>query len=242
MDILPVLDILEGQVVRGVAGRRTQYRRIVSKLTTSSDPLIVAQRIREAFGLTRFYLADLDGIMKQSPHLRLYRELVDDGFEIIVDAGIRQHSEALAVAATGKINVVMGLETLRSPDELSLIINSLSNITFSLDLVSGIPQRPDATDGWSDQPQEIAVQLVRAGVTSLIVLDLADVGMSTGGSTDRLCQFIHSTFPDIHLISGGGVRDREDLLRLKRLGVDSVLVASALHDGRLNRDDLVSVV
>ena len=241
MDILPVLDILEGQVVRGVAGRRTQYRRIISKLTASSDPLIIAQSIREAFGLTRFYLADLDGIMKQRPHLRLYRQLVDDGFELVVDAGIRQHSEALAVAASSKINVVMGLETLRSPEELSLIINSLSDVTFSLDLLSGIPQRPVAANGWSDEPQELAVQLVRAGVTSLIVLDLADVGMSTGVSTDRLCQFIHSTFPDIHLISGGGVRDREDLLRLKRLGVDSVLVASALHDGRLNRDDLVSV-
>ena len=35
MDILPVLDTLDGQVVRGVAGRRTQYRRIESKLTTS---------------------------------------------------------------------------------------------------------------------------------------------------------------------------------------------------------------
>jgi uncharacterized protein related to proFAR isomerase len=34
------------------------------------------------------------------------------------------------------------------------------------------------------------------------------------------------------------VRDREDLQRLRRCGLAAVLVASALHDGRLRREDL----
>ena len=137
--------------------------------------------------------------------------------------------------------MVVGLETLCSPLELRPIVDSLPDVTFSLDLLNGVPRRAVGADGWSDQPQEIAEQLVRAGVTSLIVLDLADVGMATGGSTDRLCQSIHSAFPDVRLISGGGVRNRTDLLRFQRLGVDSVLVASALHDGQLQREDLLNL-
>ena len=35
------------------------------------------------------------------------------------------------------------------------------------------------------------------------------------------------------MLVGGGVRGVEDLRRLKRSGASAVLVASALHDGRL---------
>jgi phosphoribosylformimino-5-aminoimidazole carboxamide ribotide isomerase len=42
----------------------------------------------------------------------------------------------------------------------------------------------------------------------------------------------------LHLVTGGGVRDIADLTRLVELGVQGVLVASALHDGRITREDV----
>ena len=42
MQIIPVLDLLGGQVVRGVGGRREAYRPVRSVLTTSSEPRQVA--------------------------------------------------------------------------------------------------------------------------------------------------------------------------------------------------------
>lgn len=239
MDIIPVLDILNGQVVRGVAGRRTEYHRIVSKLTTSSAPLVIASVLRETFGLSRFYVADLDGIVNQRPNLRLFSQLADQGFELLVDAGTRGEPEAVEVASRGKADVIIGLESCRSPEDLKRILDSLPTITFSLDLLNGLPRMAIDAAGWCDQPEAIAEQLVEEGVSSLLILDLADVGMSTGGSTDRLCRFARSRFPDLHLISGGGVRNRDDLSRFCKLGVDAVLVASALHDGQLSREDLI---
>ena len=38
MRIIPVLDVLGGCVVRGVGGRRDEYRPIVSKLCNSREP------------------------------------------------------------------------------------------------------------------------------------------------------------------------------------------------------------
>ena len=48
MKILPVIDLMGGQVVRGVAGRRDQYRPVVSRLTPSSAPLDVAGQLAAA--------------------------------------------------------------------------------------------------------------------------------------------------------------------------------------------------
>ncbi len=238
MKVLPVLDVKNGLVVRGVAGRRDQYHPIVSQLTSSSDPLAVALSIRNSFGLNQLYLADLDGILKQKPNYERYRQLIANDFELLIDAGVRQPLEAVQVQVEGRIHVVVGLETCRSPADLARIVSSVSNVTFSLDLQNGVPRFSADSSGWSHDLEEIIHQVVQANVTSIIVLDLSDVGMGTGGSTDSLCQSIRQQFPKMQLIAGGGVRSRDDLNRLNHLGVDAVLVASALHDGRLVRSDL----
>ena len=238
MQVLPVLDILNGQVVRGVAGRRCDYRRIASHLTNSEDPIDVARAIRNSFDLEQFYIADLDAILTQRPNLASYRRLIEEGFELLVDAGFQNPDDVALVLDTGVTGVVVGLESCLSPNTFAMITACTDNVTFSLDLLNGEPVRPYGSHGWSDNPSEIIRQAVRANATAIIVLDLSDVGMGTGGSTDSLCRFILAEFPTVRLITGGGVRGIDDLNRLNNLGVDAVLVASALHDGRLARSDI----
>src|SRR5438132_1291434 len=57
--IIPVIDVMGGVVVRAVAGRRDQYRPLVSRLTNSTDPRDVAQALRDHTGTRHLYLADL---------------------------------------------------------------------------------------------------------------------------------------------------------------------------------------
>lgn len=236
--ILPVLDVLEGRVVRGVAGKRSEYRPIVSNLTTSDDPFAVVSAIKNTFGLTKFYLADLDGILHERPNRSLYRRLADAGFLLLADAGCRNRQQAAALLSDGVHQLIVALEYCESPSQLSDIISQISNVTFSLDLKNGVPVRPERSQGWSKDPCEIMRQAVDCGTRSILVLDLLDVGMNTGGSTDRLCQFAKKNFPSIPVLTGGGVRGPSDLWRLEQLGIDAVLVASALHDGRLTRSDV----
>lgn len=241
MQVLPVLDILHGNVVRGVAGNRENYRPIISQLTFQCDPLSVADAIRSEFGLDHIYVADLDGIMHQRPNLKLYRRLIDHGFRLLIDAGIRSLADASLVRSVSHdVEVVVGLETCRSPDDLREMAARISDATFSLDLQSGQLRLSPDCRGWSPHLQEIVGQVVESNIHSILVLDLADVGMGTGGSTDSVCHSIRSEFPSVNLIAGGGVRNREDLRRICAQRVDAVLVASALHDGRLKREDVHS--
>src|SRR5215471_6879371 len=98
MKFLPVIDLSGGIVVRGVAGRRSEYRPLVSRLTHSTDPLAVATAIREHHGWTVFYLADLDAIGGREPAFGDYRRLHAAGFRLWVDAGVRRAADAERLA------------------------------------------------------------------------------------------------------------------------------------------------
>src|SRR5579863_3928457 len=112
MRIVPVLDLLEGCVVRGVAGERQRYRPIESPLVDVPTPLNLARAFRDRFGLSTLYVADLDAVLHDRPNLECYRALIEEDFELMIDAGLRDLSGAERVLATGAQFVIAGLETL----------------------------------------------------------------------------------------------------------------------------------
>ncbi len=239
MDILPVLDLLNGLVVRGVAGKRNEYRPVGSRLVDRPDPLSVARAFRDKLGLTRLYVADLDAILHQRPNREACRSLAGEGFELLIDAGLRSVESAMPVLSGGAAKVIAGLETWPGPRELARLCREAGSnrVIFSLDLKQGLALG-DLAPWETMDPAEIAVQAVAAGVREIIVLDLAQVGIGAGVTTVPLCRQLRERFPDLRVITGGGVRQRADLNELASHGIDGVLVASALHDGRLTREEI----
>lgn len=238
MKILPVLDLKGGVVVRGVAGRREEYRPIASKWCEDPSPASVARGLRATFGFDECYVADLDAIGGDEPDVGAYRDVVASEMQPWIDLGcgspalvgawndfLRSH------ASRGRI--VVGLESLADVSGLECILADVrESIVFSLDMQAGRPLTKSAAWGnWS--PDEIAAHVVACGVTSMIVLDLAGVGVGQGVPTLDLCRRLRAKYPHLELISGGGVRGVDDLKALRDAGCNAALVASALHDGRL---------
>ena len=152
MQILPVLDLMHGVVVRGIAGRRADYRPIVSRLVNSAEPLAVAEAFRRIFGLDELYVADLDAIGGQGPALGTYRELIGLGFRLWVDAGVRERPRADEVAAEGA-GIVVGLETIGGPAALAEVFRVHGErAVFSLDLRAGVPLGNRSAWGGADAP------------------------------------------------------------------------------------------
>jgi phosphoribosylformimino-5-aminoimidazole carboxamide ribotide isomerase len=241
MRIVPVLDLLGSQVVRGVAGRRDQYRPLQTRLVEGSDPVSVATAIRGAFGLSQFYVADLDAILSDSPNCSILQALCADRFSVLADAGIRRSHDAGPIFDSGVDQVVAGLETLESPRELAELVRRYGpgRIVFSLDLRDG--EILSNGSAWHHrEPLEVARCAFEAGCTQLIVLDIARVGTGGGVPTLGLCEQIRRTFPTVTILTGGGVRGIDDLRTLDRAGIDGVLIASALHDGTITPSDLAA--
>jgi HisA/HisF family protein len=238
MRIVPVLDLMHGEVVRGVGGRRHEYRPIVSRLTASSWPLDVADALAGRFGCRELYLADLDAIGGGEPAWPVYAALHQRGFRLWVDAGIVSMRRACQLADAGIDSIVAGLETLAGPAELAAMAEAFGErLVFSLDLHQGRPLGDGAV--WDRRDAAgIAALAVHLGVRRLLVLDLTGVGCDGGPCTLNLCARLCADYPQLFVSTGGGVRHRGDLGRLRNCGVKVVLVASALHEGRLTRADL----
>lgn len=244
MRVLPVLDLMYGQVVRGIGGRRDEYRPIQSSLVASTSPVDVASAVAARFGCHEFYLADLDAIAGAEPNWPVYESLVKRELRLWVDAGMNDLSRTRELATfeahgTGLHAVIAGLESLAGPNELAemLALVGYERFVFSLDLKGG--RALVKTSAWPDpSPRGIADTALAAGVRRMIVLDLENVGTNAGVGTLALCAAIHRDVRDVELIAGGGVRGLHDLEALAAAGCQYALVASALHDGRLTLDDL----
>ncbi len=249
MRVIPVIDLMGGQVVRGIAGRRDEYRPIRSKLVADSQPATAARAFVEQFGFQTAYVADLDAIafVGDEPPLfaACYQRIAECGLSLWLDAGIGTAAAARRLQAILEplpidVQIVIGLESLQAPDALTEIVEVLGRARsiFSLDLQDGMPQTKISR--WSSaNPVELAYRALAHGLSRLIVLDLADVGMNGGTRTLATCRQIREAYgAAVELIAGGGVRGGKDLLALKDAGCDAALVASALHDGRLTAANL----
>lgn len=238
MELIPVIDLMHGLVVRGIGGRRDEYQPIVSSIVDSARPLDVARAIRDRFGLDHFYIADLDGLTGEIPNWEAYGWLLADGFQLDIDMGVREIEQARRLLRRGASRVILSLESFADPKDLSRWVSQLGSerLLFSLDLKSGTPMV--SSDAWPAEPEKIVEQVVSAGITNLIVLDLAHVGSNSGVGTLDLCRNIMEQYPHLSLITGGGVRSGEDLKSLENEPLAGLLIASALHDGRISADDV----
>jgi phosphoribosylformimino-5-aminoimidazole carboxamide ribotide isomerase len=244
MRVIPVIDLMNGVVVRGVGGRRDEYRPIQSRIAPDAQPATVARAFADQFSFGTVYVADLDAIMRGRPNVEAWKQIAAAGFTLWLDAGAGNAEVAEQISreitrAELDVRLVVGLESLESEVDLRAIcqLPGIQLPVFSLDLRDGAPLVRNPA--WSElRPLEIALLVRSLGIHDTIVLDLADVGMEGGTRTRDLCRLIRREMPTQRLIAGGGVRGANDLRALAEAGCDNALVASALHDGRLTREDI----
>jgi phosphoribosylformimino-5-aminoimidazole carboxamide ribotide isomerase len=246
MQLIPVLDLAHGVAVQARAGDRARYAPAESVLTpgVTGDPLALIQAYRDVLAARECYVADLDAIQRGEMQRGPLRDLARAGAPcgLLVDAGISDAGGALEVLALGADRVVVGLETLRTFDDLVSIVVAATaeRVVFSLDLRLGRPMLHPANraaGGAEPAPMGLASRAVAAGVKTLLVLDVGRVG--TGGGMDlELLETLRRRFPSVRLLAGGGVGGKQDLDLIRDAGCDGVLVATAIHTGRIGAADV----
>lgn len=233
------MDLLGGRVVHGRAGERSRYRPVESVLVPGSDPVAVAQALQRTTACPALYVADLDAIQGTGEHLQIVADLaarLDAG--LWVDAGVTQPESAERLLAAGASRAVVGTETLPSLAALDVLRAAVpaERLLLSLDVgASGVLSACPELRG--REPAQTLELLEVATLPHLLVLTLDRVGMSAGPDL-ALLSAVRDAHPRLTLIAGGGVRDGNDLRALAAAGVDAVLVATALHEGRVKAQDL----
>jgi phosphoribosylformimino-5-aminoimidazole carboxamide ribotide isomerase len=168
----------------------------------------------------------------------LFKKLASKtGLELMVDAGVTNIKRAKEVFDNYVSKVIIGTETLQSTRFVAEAVDYFGSDKGlgSLDLmgdriISGFEL------GRLAEPIAFLSELEALGVSQIIVLDLARVGSSEGVNMAFLREVLRQIQADVHV--GGGVRNVTDLLELKKLGVAGVLLATALHSGKISPDSL----
>jgi HisA/HisF family protein len=222
--LIPVIDLMRGEVVHAVRGQRSTYRPVSSVLCEGSAPLTVAQALLKHCAATQLYVADLDAITGGKVQVAALRLLLQSlpNTELWLDAGFAQAADVTALrAALGalaqRLVPVFGSESLSTLDALS----TTPGCALSLDRRDG--QRMDPAGCWDAPalwPQRV------------IVMTLERVGANSGPDLDTL-QEVRAQRPDVWLVGSGGVRHQADLASAHGAGAQAWLVASALHNGSL---------
>ncbi|CAG7857213.1 phosphoribosylformimino-5-aminoimidazole carboxamide ribotide isomerase [biofilm metagenome] len=221
MHIIPVIDIKNGIAVHAKAGKRDEYLPLQSKLCQSADIFDVINGISQCFHPDIFYLADLNALTHRGNHAGLIKTIlvcypaltfwIDAGYPL-PDKQMLNHPNFVPV---------FGSESFLD-DTVNDIYKIGNNFILSLDFstagelgASTLFTKPEL---W---PQRV------------IIMNLPRVGSNQGPDLDQLMAY-QNRYPDHTFIAAGGVRYQADLIELEKIGIHSVLVATALHNGQLN--------
>ena len=169
--------------------------------------------------------------------LAVVRTIASVGVPVWLDAGVTSSDDAQHAMECGASRVIVGLETLSSFDVLESIVKTVGRerVVFSLDLRDGQPLAT-TSELAPPSPEDLADRAAAAGVSAMLMLDLARVGSGSGVDLEVLARIRSGV--SVPLYAGGGVRSIDDVEQLRGVGCAGALVATALLDGQITKRDL----
>lgn len=229
IEIIPATDIIGGACVRltqGDYGRRTTYY---------SDPFEAALRFEET-GIRRLHMVDLDGAKAAEPQnlAVLERIAAKTSLEVQYGGGIKSRAALRSVFDAGARRAVCGSVAVREPELFARWIAEFGpeRLILGADVRDGVV----AIQGWTERSERTAPELIEtflpAGLRQVVCTDISRDGMLCGPAV-ALYADLQRRFPQVEITVSGGVSSPDDIARLEREGLRSVIVGKALYEGRI---------
>lgn len=235
MKLFPAIDVRGGKVVRLTQGdydRTTVYH---------DDPLCKAAEF-EGAGAKYLHLVDLDGakdatlanfdaICRAASGCRMFSE---------VGGGIRSEDRIEAYLSRGVGRVILGTIAYEDYGFCCRMAKRYGDaIAVGVDARDG----KVAINGWKQVTEtdslEFCNRMRDAGVGTVIYTDIACDGMLGGTNLEVYRKLV--TIDGLRIVASGGVGSLDDLVRLKEIGVDGVIVGKALYTGAVSLRDALRV-
>lgn len=236
IELIPAIDIMNGRCVRLTQG---DYD---AKTVYSSSPVEMAKAF-EAAGIRRLHMVDLDGA--KSRHVVNMETLksVTSSTDLIVDfgGGIKSDDDIEKVFVNGATMATIGSVAVTQKDMFERWLNKFGpeRIILGADVRDG----KISINGWRDDTSEDIIGFleyyVSRGIRNVLCTDISKDGMMSGPSFS-LYERILKAFPGINLIASGGVSSIDDIHKLDRTGVPSVVFGKALYEGKIDIGNLVN--
>ncbi|SDS75992.1 bifunctional 1-(5-phosphoribosyl)-5-((5-phosphoribosylamino)methylideneamino)imidazole-4-carboxamide isomerase/phosphoribosylanthranilate isomerase PriA [Jiangella sp. DSM 45060] len=235
LELLPAVDVADGQAVRlvqGEAGSETSY----------GDPLEAALAWQSA-GAPWVHLVDLDAAFGRGSNRELLASVVGRlDVDVELSGGIRDDASLEAALATGCRRVNLGTAALEDPEwTASAIARHGDRVAVGLD-VRGTTL---AARGWTREGGdlwEVLERLDRDGCARYVVTDVTKDGTLRGPNLDLLREVCARTTKPV--VASGGVSSLDDVAALRslvELGVEGAIIGKALYAGQFTLEEALKV-
>jgi len=230
MTILPAIDLKDGKAVRLTKGLMDSAK------IYSDEPWAIAKRFEE-MGSEWLHLVDLNGAFAGEPknieQIKKIRENTD--IKIELGGGIRDEDTIKRYLDLGIDRLILGSIALKDPSFVKKVAKKYP-IAVGIDAIDGYV----AVEGWADKSDMKATELAKIfadeGVEAIICTDVGRDGTLSGVNVEFTVEIARSS--KIATIASGGVRDLDDIKRLKETGeVSGVIVGKAFYEGTLNLEE-----
>ena len=236
MNIIPAIDLLDGQAVRlqkGDYSKKTVY---------NSNPAEEAAKFK-ATGFTHIHVVDLNGANSgKFENLPIIKRIITElDLSVQTGGGVRTRDDIELLIEAGLTGIICSSMAVKKTDEwLKAIEDYPDKMTLGLDLKNG----KMAYGGWletSDAPIETFLNpMIEAGLQTVLSTDIARDGMLSGPNVEMYAD-LQKRFPQINWIASGGVSSISDLQTLKEHQLYGVVVGKAYYEKRISLDEMAGV-
>ncbi|MEQ8196890.1 MAG: 1-(5-phosphoribosyl)-5-[(5-phosphoribosylamino)methylideneamino]imidazole-4-carboxamide isomerase [Clostridiaceae bacterium] len=236
MIILPAIDIRGGKAVR-------LYQGDYSKEEVVAKDIFDQAREFQRLGATHLHLVDLDGAkegtgVNEEIILKLAKEL---DMSIEVGGGIRTLERIDKLLSNGVDKVILGTAAIENKELLMKALEKYGDA-----IIVGIDARDGkvCANGWLEESNldyvEFSKTMADLGVDNIIVTDISRDGTLQGVNIDMLRTLKEKV--NIKITASGGVKNIEDIKKLKELGVYGAITGKAIYSGELSLKDALDLV
>ena len=233
IELIPAIDIIEGQCVRLTKGDYDQK-------TVYGSPLEMAREF-ERLGFSRLHMVDLDGAKSRHIVNSAVLRSITSETNLIVDfgGGIKTNEDIEQAFAAGAQMVTIGSVAVTNPD---LFISWLDKYGAErLILGADVRNGKISINGWKEDSKEDLLPFLRkyieAGVKNVLCTEISKDG-TLAGPAIGLYKQVMEAYPTLHLIASGGVSCIEDINALDEAGIPAVVFGKAIYEGKIDLKEL----
>ena len=180
-------------------------------------PHKIAQGLFEHYGT--IHILDVDGYMKESPHLNFIQKACDGG-ELWVDAGSAIGESVIDLIMAGATQAVICTKTISGFREVVNAYELSEDIVFQIDYKKGVLASDKGIAKMS--VDDIIDEVLDIGITRFILADYGAMEKGTGPNVKMLKGMLEE-HPKIELFAAGGIK-AEQGPELKEAGLTGAIM------------------
>jgi phosphoribosylformimino-5-aminoimidazole carboxamide ribotide isomerase len=240
LNIIPAIDILEGQVVRLVKGK------LQNKIVYSDNPIEIAKKL-EAQGAEIIHVVDLDATLttgwnNNKNNTEIILKIIDTiKIPVQVAGGIRSIDAIKKMFEKKAEKIVIGTLAYKHPQVLQqLSKDRMEKIVISIDQNKGIVM----IDGWRQPSGFRIIEAIKffmaKGVKEFLLTTVDRDGTLNGPDLDTLSYA--SNVNGAKIIASGGISSIEDIIRIKNIGCSAVILGKSIYDGKIDVKKAIAII